>query len=154
MTDKAIEDLKVRVNKLESLRNALVATAVIFGLGGGFGWKALSESQGKLAALETQVTNAQQHMDASAKSALDREISENGLGKRVVVIEAHLQQVGSGETPVPSNRDGSIRSTLTASCPTGTVVRGVNVNRGGTCNNKCDGDGAPVSQIELICVRQ
>ena len=68
---------------------------------------------------------------------------------------ARLAQIGSADTQVNSGQPiAPIRANMVASCPAGQVVKAIKLHVGGTCNNQCDNDGRPVSQLELICTKQ
>ena len=90
---------------------------------------------------------------ADAVACLERKIE--ALRAAQATTAARLAQIGTSEAQVNSGQPlAPVQANILATCPPGHVVKGVKLNVGGTCNNTCDNDGRPVSQVELICTKQ
>ena len=161
-----IKTLKEKVGKAEGWLKGLAAVAVVFGIAGGIGWTMLSNARDQLTALQGGVRQAKEELtdftntkkreiSAEAAAAIASAAQANDGFTRLGRIEARLTQIGTSEAPVSSGQPiGQIRHNMAAACPAGQVAKAVKLNLGGTCNNQCNGDGQPVSQLELVCIKQ
>jgi hypothetical protein len=90
---------------------------------------------------------------ADAIVCLERKIET--LKAEQAANTSRLGKIGSSDSTVSSGQPiAPIRANLIATCPPGHVVKAVKLNVGGTCNNTCDNDGRPISQLELECTKQ
>jgi hypothetical protein len=161
-----VDTLKKRADRFENWAKALALVALVFGIAGGTGGILLSNAREQLTALQGGVQQAKveltgfvaakkQELTAEAASAVTSSFQTNDAAGRLAKVEARSAQVGTGETTALSGQPiGQIRHNMVATCPPGTVAHGVTLNLGGTCNHQCDGDGQPVSQLALVCVKQ
>jgi hypothetical protein len=158
--------LKEKVEKAEVWLKALFAVAIVFGIAGGIGWSMLDKARDQLSALQGGVRQAKDDLGefatvkrreiaAEAATAVASAVNSNEVVARLTRIEARVSQIGTAAGPADSGQPiGQIRHNMVAACPSGQVAKGVKLNLGGTCNSHCNGDGQPVSQLELNCVKQ
>ena len=165
--------IRKKVEQAEVWLKALAVVAFVFGIAGGFGWTALNSAREKLSALEVDVTKSagslelkkqeltdftalrRRDISAEADRAIEAAVQRSNAMTRLSQAETRIALIGSADAPASSGQPiGQIRTNMVATCPAGHVARAVKPNLGGTCNNNCNGDGQPVSQLELTCVRQ
>lgn len=166
LTNSDLKSLKEKVEKAEAWVKALAVVALILGIAGSAGWSMLSTARDQLAILQGGVkqakddlsdftANKKKEVSAEAAAAVASAVLASNADARLRSAETRLTQIGTGEGPVNSGQPiGQIRHNMLATCPAGQVAKSVKLNLGGTCNNQCNGDGQPVSQLELTCVRQ
>lgn len=161
-----LKALKEKTEKAEVWLKALGAVAIVFGVTGGIGGIMLSTAREQLTTLQGGVEQAKKDLGdfttakkseiaTEAAAAVASAVQANDGVARLARVEARLAQVGTAEKPVNSGQPiGNVRHNMLASCPAGHVARAVQLNLGGTCNSQCNGDGQPVAQLELVCIKQ
>lgn len=89
----------------------------------------------------------------AANTALQAEAHMSTLiGRNSAAIKsASVAISNSREFAVPGGFVGRTQHTHVANCPRGEVLTGLRLELGGTCDNKCDPDGEPVSGLKIIC---
>ncbi len=163
--------LREKVEKAETWLKALAIVASVFGIAGAFGWNALSSAREQLITLDGDVKKAKgsiesakqelteftaarkRELAAEAEAAVAAAARVSNPAQRLAQIESRLSVIRTAEAPVSSGQPiGQIRTNMAAGCPSGQVAKAIKLNLGGTCNSQCNGDGQPVSQLEVTCV--
>jgi hypothetical protein len=94
--------------------------------------------------------------DLETRLANDEGVIASNQTKDVQALKDGLEglkaiSVAAGAVPA-SETWGSVHyKDFNGSCPSGQVVIGIKQEFGGTCNQKCDGDGLPVRHISVVC---
>ena len=143
--------------------------------------KEIAEIQSKLRAVDNEATemhskiktaravadafSSTQNVVEAVKVSLVQDQKFSAKIKKSVIGISKIKNsvVVSGDVDVPKNKWGRAIEKIgygngvhawknkSVSCPDGHYVVGIEVTHGGTCDRKCDPDGAVIREIKLVC---
>lgn len=158
-----VERLKVKVARINTILAITGGVALVFGLTGAFGavilngaTEKLAGLNSKLAATERTIAELDGQIGKRADAAVSAAVEKNHVGERVLDAEKNVSKLLRAGGMVDTVRAGVTTGngyTLTATCPIGTVARGISLTLGGDCDHKCNSaeDGRPVLNYRLEC---